>query len=365
MSGPNTDYDPVEVTPLKAEQVEEMREAALAAIATASDLDALKQVRIDHTGDRSPLALANREIGALPPQARKDAGQRIGQTRGAVNQALAARQAVLEAEHEERMLVEETVDGSRPTTRRRRGSRHPLTLQSELIADLFVAMGYEVAEGPVVEAEWLNFDALNLGPDHPARTMQDTFWTEPADHHIVLRTQTSPVQARTMLTRKPPIYVVCPGRVFRTDEYDATHSPMFHQVEGLVVDERITMAHLKGTLDHFASQLFGDGITIRFRPSYFPFTEPSAEVDVKCFVCRGIAPESCRTCRGEGWIEWGGCGVVNPRVLVACGVDPDVYSGFAFGMGIDRSFMFRHDLEDLRPLFEGDVRFSSAFGTEI
>ena len=365
MSGPNSEYDPVQVTPLKAEQVQEMRDAALAAIAAAPDLDALKQVRLDHTGDRSPLALANREIGALPPQARKDAGQRIGQTRGAVNQALAARQAVLEAEHEERMLVEETVDVSLPTTRARRGGRHPITLQSELIADLFVAMGYEVAEGPVVEAEWLNFDALNLGPDHPARTMQDTFWTEPADHHVVLRTQTSPVQARTMLTRKPPIYVVCPGRVFRTDEYDATHSPMFHQVEGLVVDEGITMAHLKGTLDHFASQLFGDGITTRFRPSYFPFTEPSAEVDVKCFVCRGIAPESCRTCRGEGWIEWGGCGVVNPRVLVACGVDPDVYSGFAFGMGIDRSFMFRHDLEDLRPLFEGDVRFSSAFGTEI
>ncbi len=365
MSGPNTDYDPVEVTPLKAEQVDEMREAALAAIAAAADLDALKQVRIDHTGDRSPLALANREIGALPPQARKDAGQRVGQTRGAVNQAIAARQAVLETEHEERMLVEETVDVSLPTTRSRRGGRHPLTLQSELIADLFVAMGYEVAEGPVVEAEWLNFDALNLGPDHPARTMQDTFWTEPADHHVVLRTQTSPVQARTMLTRKPPIYVVCPGRVFRTDEYDATHSPMFHQVEGLVVDEGITMAHLKGTLDHFASQLFGDGITTRFRPSYFPFTEPSAEVDVKCFVCRGVDSDSCRTCRGEGWIEWGGCGVVNPRVLVACGVDPSIYSGFAFGMGIDRSFMFRHNLEDLRPLFEGDVRFSAAFGTEI
>ncbi|RYC13649.1 phenylalanine--tRNA ligase subunit alpha [Nocardioides zhouii] len=365
MSGPNTDYDPVEVTPLKAEQVDAMREAALAAIADATDLDGLKQVRLDHAGDRSPIALANREIGALPPQARKDAGQRIGKARGAINQSLAARQAVLEAEHEERMLAEEGVDVSLPTTRSRRGGRHPLTLQSELIADLFVAMGYEVAEGPVVEAEWLNFDALNLGRDHPARTMQDTFWTEPAENHVVLRTQTSPVQARTMLTRKPPIYVVCPGRVFRTDEYDATHSPMFHQVEGLVVDEGITMAHLKGTLDHFASQLFGDGITTRFRPSYFPFTEPSAEVDVKCFVCRGIDPESCRTCRGEGWIEWGGCGVVNPRVLIACGVDPDVYSGFAFGMGIDRSFMFRHNLEDLRPLFEGDVRFSAAFGSEI
>ncbi len=369
MSGPNTDYDPVEVTPLQAEEVEAARDAAIAAIEQASDLEALKQVRLEHAGDRSPLALANREIGALPPQARKEAGRRVGQARGAVNQALAARQVVLEAEHEERMLVEETVDVTLPTDRRRAGGRHPLTLQSELIADLFVAMGWEVAEGPVVEAEWLNFDALNLGPDHPARTMQDTFWTEPADHHVVLRTQTSPVQARTMLTRTPPIYVVCPGRVFRTDEYDATHSPMFHQVEGLVVDEGITMAHLKGTLDHFAGQLFGDGIDTRFRPSYFPFTEPSAEVDVRCFVCRGVAVtaggDSCRTCRGEGWIEWGGCGVVNPRVLTACGVDPEVYSGFAFGMGIDRSFMFRHGLEDLRPLFEGDVRFSAAFGTEI
>src|ERR671910_1306863 len=365
MSGPNTDYDPVEVTPLKADQVEAMREAALAAIADAADLEALKQVRLDHAGDRSPLALANREIGALPPQARKEAGQRVGQARGAINQAIAARQTVLEAEHEERMLVEETVDVSLPTTRRRRGGRHPLTLQSELIADLFVAMGYEVAEGPVVEAEWLNFDALNLGPDHPARTMQDTFWTEPADNHVVLRTHTSPVQARTMLTRKPPIYVVCPGRVYRTDEYDATHSPVFHQVEGLVVDEGITMAHLKGTLDHFAASMFGDGITTRFRPSYFPFTEPSAEVDLVCFVCRGVDSHACRTCKAEGWIEWGGCGVVNPRVLRACGIDSERYTGFAFGMGIDRTLMFRHGVEDLRDLFEGDVRFSSAFGTEI
>jgi phenylalanyl-tRNA synthetase alpha chain len=365
VSGPNTDYDPVEVTPLKPEEVDAARDAALAAIAAATDLAALKQVRIDHAGDRSPLALANREIGALPPQARKEAGQRIGQARGAVNQALAARQEVLEAEHEERMLVEETVDVTLPTGRGRTGGRHPITLQSELIADIFVAMGWEIAEGPVVEAEWLNFDALNLGPDHPARTLQDTFWTEPVDHHVVLRTQTSPVQARTMLTRTPPIYVACPGRVFRTDEYDATHSPMFHQVEGLVVDEGITMAHLKGTLDHLAAQLFGEGIDTRFRPSYFPFTEPSAEVDVRCFVCRGIDSAACRTCRGEGWIEWGGCGVVNPRVLTACGVDSERYTGFAFGMGIDRSFMFRHSLEDLRPLFEGDVRFSAAFGTEI
>jgi len=367
MSGPNSDYDPVEVTPLRADEVEGRRDEALAAIGAAADLAALKQVRLDHAGDRSPLALANREIGALPPQARKEAGQRIGQARGAVNQAIAARQAVLESEAEERMLVEETVDVTLPVDRAPRGSRHPITTGSELIADVFVAMGWEVAEGPVVEAEWLNFDALNLGADHPARTMQDTFWTEPADQHLVLRTHTSPVQARTMLTRTPPIYVVCPGRVFRTDEYDATHSPMFHQVEGLVIDEGITMAHLKGTLDHFATAMFGEGITTRFRPSYFPFTEPSAEVDLVCFVCRGVAGavESCRTCKGEGWIEWGGCGVVNPRVLTACGIDAERYTGFAFGMGIDRTLMFRHGIADLRNLFEGDVRFSSAFGTEI
>ncbi len=365
MSGPNTDYDPVEVTPLKAEEVAAMRDAALAAVAAAGSLEDLRRVRLEHAGDRSPLALANREIGALPPQARKEAGQRVGQARGAVSRALAERQSVLEEEHEARILVEEAVDVTLPWDRLPTGARHPVTTLSEHIADVFVAMGWEVAEGPLVEAEWLNFDALNLGPDHPARTMQDTFWMDPAENAIVLRTHTSPVQARTMLTRRPPIYVVCPGRVFRTDEYDATHSPVFHQVEGLVVDEGITMAHLKGSLDHFAAAMFGEGITTRFRPSYFPFTEPSAEVDLACFVCRGLDSDACRTCKGEGWIEWGGCGVVNPRVLVACGVDPDRYTGFAFGMGIDRTLMFRHGVEDLRDLFEGDVRFTSAFGTEI
>ena len=365
MSGPNTDYDPVEVTPLKAAEVEAVRDAALAAIEAAGSLDELRQVRLDHAGDRSPLALANREIGALPPQARKEAGQRVGQARGAVAKALAARQVVLEEEHEARILVDEAVDVTLPWDRIPTGARHPVTMLSERIADVFVAMGWEVAEGPLVEAEWLNFDALNLGPDHPARTMQDTFWMEPVENAIVLRTHTSPVQARTMLTREPPIYIVCPGRVFRTDEYDATHSPVFHQVEGLVVDEGITMAHLKGSLDHFATSMFGEGITTRFRPSYFPFTEPSAEVDLACFVCRGVDSESCRTCKGEGWIEWGGCGVVNPRVLVACGVDPDRYTGFAFGMGIDRTLMFRHGVADLRDVFEGDVRFTAAFGTEI
>src|SRR3954447_12637005 len=365
MSGPNSSYDPVEVTALRADEVTARRDEALAAIAAAASLDELKQARIDHAGDRSPLALANREIGALPPQARKEAGQRVGQARAAVAQALAEREAVLEAEQEERILVEEAVDVTLPWDRLPRGARHPLTTLSERIADVFVAMGWEVAEGPVVEAEWLNFDALNLGPDHPARTMQDTFWVDPPEQALVLRTHTSPVQARTMLTRTPPIYVVCPGRVFRTDEYDATHSPVFHQVEGLAIDEGITMAHLKGTLDHFAASMFGEGINTRFRPSYFPFTEPSAEVDLICFVCRGVNSEDCRTCRGEGWIEWGGCGVVNPRVLRACGIDSETYSGFAFGMGIDRTLMFRHGIEDLRALFEGDVRFTTAFGAEL
>jgi phenylalanyl-tRNA synthetase alpha chain len=367
MSGPNTQYDPVEVAALDPAAVEQAVADALEAIAGADSLEALKAARLAHQGEKSPLALANREIGALPPQARKDAGRRVGQARGAVNQAIAARLVVLEAEHETRMLAEETVDVTLPWDRAPQGARHPLTTLQELVCDVFTAMGWEVAEGPEVEAEWLNFDALNLGADHPARTMQDTFWLEPADGGLVLRTHTSPVQARTMLERRPPIYVICPGRVFRTDELDATHTPVFSQVEGLVVDKGITMAHLKGTLDHFAQAMFGEGITTRFRPSYFPFTEPSAEVDLVCFVCRGLEPavETCRTCKGEGWIEWGGCGVVNPRVLAACGIDSETYSGFAFGMGLERTLMFRHGVSDMRDMVEGDVRFTAAFGTEL
>ena len=367
MSGPNSDYDPVAVTPLHADEVSRMRDEALAAIAAADSVAALKQARLAHAGDRSPLALANREIGALPPQARKDAGRRVGLARREVADALAQRQAVLEASAEAAMLVDQKVDVTLPYDRDPVGARHPLTTLQERIADVFVAMGWELAEGPEVEAEWLNFDALNMGPDHPARTMQDTFFLEPEDAHLVLRTHTSPVQARSLLTRELPVYVICPGRVYRTDELDATHTPVFHQVEGLAVDRGLTMAHLRGTLDHFAAAMFGEGITTRFRPSYFPFTEPSAEVDLSCFVCLGRQPDrgSCRTCKGEGWIEWGGCGVVNPRVLVACGVDPGVYSGFAFGMGIDRTLMFRHGVEDMRDMVEGDVRFTTAFGRDV
>jgi phenylalanyl-tRNA synthetase alpha chain len=344
-----------------------MRDEAIAAVAAANSLETLKHVRLDHAGDRSPLGLTNREIGALPPQARKDAGMRVGQARKAVTKALQERLAELEVQAEEQMLIEEAVDVTLPYDRDPIGSRHPLTTLQERIADIFIGMGWELAEGPEVEAEWLNFDALNTGPDHPARSLQDTFFLEPTDAHIVLRTQTSPVQARALLSRELPVYVISPGRTFRTDELDATHTPVFHQVEGLAVDEGLTLAHLKGTLDHFAVAMFGAGMRTRFRPHFFPFTEPSAEMDLLCFVCRGETPavDECRTCKGEGWIEWGGCGVVNPRVLIACGVDPERYTGFAFGMGIERSLMFRHGVADMRDMVEGDVRFTAAFGTEI
>ena len=369
MSAPNQSYDPVEVTPLHPDQVSAARDEALAAVASARDLDELKAVRLAHAGDRSPLALANREIGALPPQAKAEAGQRVGQARQRVRQALQERQAELETERDSRVLVDEAVDVTLPFDRRPCGARHPLSTLVDRICEVFVALGYQVADGPEVEAEWLNFDALNIGPDHPARTMQDTFFVDPPEAGLVLRTHTSPVQARTMLTQKPPIYLICPGQTYRTDELDATHSPVFSQVEGLVVDEGITMAHLKGTLDHFAAQMFGPDVVTRLRPSYFPFTEPSAEVDARCFVCLGASvgdpDRPCRTCGSEGWIEWGGCGMVNPRVLVACGVDPDRYSGFAFGMGIERTLMFRHDVQDMRDMVEGDVRFTVPFGMEV
>ncbi len=369
MSAPNKSYDPVQVTVLEAEAIEHAREAALAAIDAADDLDDLKKARLEHAGDRSPLALANREIGALPPAARAEAGKRVGAARRDVNEALVRRQAELQADRDARVLAQEAVDVTLPWDRTPRGARHPLTMIQERVVELFVAMGYEWAEGPEVEAEWFNFDALNLGPDHPARSMQDTFFVESADSGLVLRTHTSPVQVRTMLSQPPPIYIVCPGRVYRTDELDATHMPVFSQIEGLVVDVGITMAHLKGTLDHFVANMFGQGLTTRLRPSYFPFTEPSAELDLQCFVCRGSSvgnpQRPCRTCSSEGWIEWGGCGMVNPRVLTACGIDPERYSGFAFGMGLERALMFRHGIEDMRDFAEGDVRFALPFGTEL
>jgi phenylalanyl-tRNA synthetase alpha chain len=366
VSGPNTDYDPVEVAVLDPVVIEREVQAALSAVAAAADLDELKTVRIAHAGERSPLALANREIGALPPSAKAEAGKRVGQARGAVTQALAARQAELEAERDARILVDEAMDLTLPPARRPLGRRHVLSFTAERMADAMVALGWEIAEGPGVEAEWFNFDALNFDTDHPARQMQDTFFVEPADAGLILRTHTSPVQARALLERGVPLYVAVPGRTFRTDELDATHTPVFHQLEGLAVDEGLTMAHLKGTLDRLAEAMFGPGIDSRLRPAFFPFTEPSAEMDFRCFVCRGEATTPpCRTCGGTGWIEWGGCGMVNRNVLRACGVDPERYQGFAFGMGVERTAMFRHGVADMRELIEGDVRFGAQFGMEI
>ena len=376
MSVPNSDPGPA------PEALDSAVREAEKAFAEAADLDALSRVKPLHLGDRSPLRLARRGIGALPAAERSAAGRRLNEALGATQAAYDARLADLVADRDARVLGEETVDVTLPWDRRPRGARHPLTTLQERIVDVFVAMGYEMAEGPEVEAEWFNFDALNFGRDHPARTTADTFYVAAADGAagstgsagsagtgLLLRTHTSPVQARVLLERSPPVYVVAPGKTFRTDELDATHTPVFHQVEGLAVDEGLTMAHLRGTLDHFAAAMFGAGLRTRFRPNFFPFTEPSAEFDLECWVCRGASVDDparpCRTCKSEGWVEWGGCGMVNPRVLVACGVDPARYSGFAFGMGIERTLMARHDAEDMRDMVEGDVRFTLPFGMEV
>ncbi|MCA5893103.1 phenylalanine--tRNA ligase subunit alpha [Isoptericola sp. NEAU-Y5] len=353
MSTPENGPDPLDVAAL-----DDAVAAALADVAAAGDLDALKAVRTQHTGDKSPLALANRAIGALPGPDKAAAGKNIGPRRGQVAKALAARAAELEAERDERVLVTEAVDVTLPTSRRPVGARHPIELVQERIADFFVGLGWEIADGPEVEAEWFNFDALNFAPDHPARQMQDTFYVEGQGgepSNLVLRTHTSPVQARSLIERGVPLYIACPGKVFRTDALDATHTPVFHQVEGLAVDKGLTMANLVGTLDAFARAMFGPEARTRLRPSFFPFTEPSAEMDLWFPQKKG----------GPGWIEWGGCGMVNPNVLRAAGVDPEEYSGFAFGMGIERTLMLRHSISDMHDIVEGDVRFSTQFGTEI
>jgi phenylalanyl-tRNA synthetase alpha chain len=380
MSAPNKNYDPVEVTALTAEEVERAVQDALTAISSAQTLDELKEARLAHAGDKAPLSLARAEIGALPPQARADAGRRVGAAVAAVKNALSERQEQLERERDEQVLITERVDVTLPYDRTPVGARHPVTMIGDKLADVFVAMGYEVAEGPEVEAEWYNFDALNIPPDHPAREMQDTLFIAPPDGRaegspegtrsgMVLRTHTSPVQIRSMLTRPLPLYVVCPGRVYRNEALDATHLPAFHQIEGLAIDEGLTMADLRGTIQTFVDALFGAGLKTRLRPDYFPFTEPSADVSMECHVCRGESTkpgaDPCRTCRSSGWIEIAGCGMVNPRVLVACGIDPDRYSGFAFGLGIERALMLAHGINEIRDTYDGDVRFSRAFGTEI
>ncbi len=328
--------------------------AAEKAFAAAADLDALATAKTEHMGGKSPIALAQRAVGGLPKAEKADAGKRVNVARSRVSEAYESRRAALLAERDAAVLVAETIDVTLPAPRGAVGARHPITVLSERIAEVFVGMGWEVAEGPEVETEHFNFDALNFLPDHPARTMQDTFHIAPEGSRQVLRTHTSPVQVRSLLERELPIYVVCPGRTFRTDELDATHTPIFSQVEGLAVDKGLTMAHLRGTLDAFARALFGPDTRTRMRPSFFPFTEPSAEVDVWFPDKKG----------GAGWVEWGGCGMVNPNVLIASGIDPDEYSGFAFGMGMERTLQFRNGIPDMRDMVEGDVRFTLPFGIQ-
>ena len=327
---------------------------AIAAFEAAPDLAALEDAHRLHLGEKAPIPQARRALGTLPKDQRKDAGRLVNMARGRAEKSYAQLRVQREEEHREQQLREEKVDVTLPTARAQAGAMHPITTLSENIADIFIGMGWEVAEGPEVEAEYFNFDALNFIQDHPARTLQDTFYVGEEDSKQVMRTHTSPVQVRTMLERDVPIYIACPGRVFRTDELDATHTPVFHQVEGLAVDKGLTMAHLKGTLDHLAQSLFGPETTTRMRTNYFPFTEPSAEVDVWFPNKKG----------GAGWIEWGGCGMVNPNVLRAVGIDPEVYSGFAFGMGLERTLQFRNGLSDMRDMVEGDVRFTIPFGVQ-
>jgi phenylalanyl-tRNA synthetase alpha chain len=335
---------------MNPQEINEWVSAAKSAFATAGDLDDLKAARLAHTGDKAPISLASRGLGSLSPEEKVSFGKIIGEAKAAIASALADETARLEIARDQKILLEEVVDVTLPAKVEHAGGLHPITIIKNDISDFFLAQGYSVVEGPELEASWLNFDALNIPADHPARTMQDTFFVEPLSAGLVLRTQTSPLQIRTMLTNEPPIYIVSPGRTFRADELDATHSPVFHQVEGVVVDRGISMAHLKGTLDNFARHMFGPDVTTRLRPSFFPFTEPSAEVDV-FFNGR--------------WIEWGGCGMINPKVLATCGIDTNEFSGFAFGMGLERTLMVRHGITDLHEIVEGDLRFTRQFGVGL
>lgn len=344
-----------DTVPITQDAVASAVAAALAAIAATSTVAELKVVRSEHTGEASILARMNAGLRDLPNDQKAAAGKLMGASRGRVAQAVSAHEAILAEAEEAARLDAERIDVTALPVRRRQGARHPLSLLQEKIGDIFLGMGWEIAEGPELEHEWYNFDALNFDADHPARAMQDTFFVDPVEEHLLLRTHTSPVQIRALLERDLPVYVAAPGRVFRTDELDATHTPVFTQIEGIAIDKGLTMAHLRGTLELLARSMFGDEAQIRLRPNYFPFTEPSAEMDVWQPHAKG----------GARWVEWGGCGMVNPNVLRSAGIDPDEYQGFAFGMGIERTLQFRNDLNDMRDMVEGDVRFSEQFGMVV
>jgi len=337
------------------EKLEALRTQALAELEAADTPKVLEEFRIRFMGKKGPLTELLRGMGALPAEERPRVGQMVNQLRAELETALATREEAIQSALKAARLKEETLDVTMPGKRAAAGGLHPLNSVLNNMIDIFQSMGFDVVDGPEVETDYYNFECLNVPKDHPARDMQDTFYI---GENLLLRTQTSAAQIRTMEERKPPIRVICPGRVYRADEVDATHSPVFHQIEGLVVDKNITICDLKGVLEQFAHEMYGADTKVRFRPSFFPFTEPSVEVDVSCSACGGTG---CRICKGEGWIEILGAGMVHPRVLKSCGIDPEEYSGFAFGIGLDRLTTTRHKISDIRLLFENDRRFLDQF----
>ena len=337
------------------EQLKQIREDCLAALSDASDMKALDAVRVKYLGKKGELTAALKGMGKLSKEERPVIGKLANEVREEIESGLSKRKEALEVEGMMASIEAEKLDVSLPGCRPEEGTVHPLNIIIKDLEDIFLGMGFSIAEGPEIEFVRYNFDYLNKPQEHSARDLQETFYY---NDEVLLRTQTSPVQVRVMMDTKPPLRIISPGRVYRADEIDATHSPVFHQMEGLVIDKGITMADLKGTLDMFAKKLLGDNIQTKFRPHQFYFTEPSAEMDVTCFKCGG---KGCRVCGGSGWIELLGCGMVHPNVLRHCGIDPTVYSGFAFGMGLERVAMTKYGINDLRLLFENDVRFLSQF----
>ena len=337
------------------QQLEEIKSRAAAALANAKLPQEIDELRVRFLGKKGELTGILKQMGKLSPQERPVIGQLANEVRSWIETDIETRLTEIKASQMAARLESEKLDVTLPGKRPQFGAKHPLSIVLDEIKEIFIGMGFEIADGPEVETDYYNFEALNIPKDHPARDTQDTFYI---NDNILLRTQTSPVQVRVMEQKKPPIRIISPGRVYRSDALDATHSPLFHQIEGLVVDKGITFADLKGTLETFIKRLYGEDSVVRFRPHHFPFTEPSAEVDVQCFNCKG---EGCRLCKGEGWIEILGCGMVHPKVLSNCGIDPEVYSGFALGMGLERVVMRRYNIDDIRLFYENDVRFLKQF----
>lgn len=337
------------------EKLNAIREAAQAALADCADARALDAVRVKYLGKKGEVTALMKNMRNLSAEERPVFGQMVNDLRAAIDDGLTAARERIEEAALAAKLKNETIDVTMPGEPVTVGRKHPLNVVLDEVKDIFLGMGFSIGEGPEVELDYYNFEALNIPKDHPARDTQDTFYIS---DNVVLRTQTSPIQVRTMEKQKPPIRIIAPGRVFRSDAVDATHSPLFHQIEGLVVDKNITMSDLKGILEMFAKKLYGEQTVVRFRPHHFPFTEPSAEMDMQCFSCKG---EGCRLCKGEGWIEVLGCGMVHPKVLECCGIDPNEYSGYAFGIGLERIVMGRYKINDIRMFYENDVRFLHQF----